>query len=167
MTTDEALEKILKAYTRYYNIYTENIEDPFCAKAVFASHNEQYFLVRAAKVADIDSNEIVYFAKKETISADEIKSISDIAWEKGLENVNPEYGHRNSDVTLYLICDSLDDNAKSAVTKLKHSKNYKFGIFGWSDFNLVTIECSTNNTVFNRHGRSLKKLVGSILIKQP
>lgn len=167
MTTTEALECILKAYTRYYNIYKENIEEPFYAKAVFASHNEQYFLVRAAKVADIDSNEIVYFIKKENLTSGDIKELSDIAWSKGLENVKPEYGHRNSDVTLYLICDTLDEDAKSAVKKLKHSKNYKFGIFGWSDFNLVTIECSTNTTVFNRHGRSLKKLVGSILIKQP
>ena len=163
MTKNETLDEILKAYIRYYNIYKDDVEEPFKAKAVFASHNEQYFLIKAAKVADIDSNEVVYFALVDNLTEDDVNNLCAIAWDKGLANVNPVYGHRNSDVTLYIICDSISENVDKLIKNIKFSKNYKFGFFGWSDFNLVTIECSTNTTVFNRHGRSLKKLVGSII----
>ena len=61
MNSSEALEKLLHSYERYYDISTENIAAPFVAEAVFKSHNEQYFLVKEAKLSDIDSNEFVFF----------------------------------------------------------------------------------------------------------
>ena len=54
MNSRLALEKIIESFRRYYDVSTENVDLPFAAKAVFKSHNEQYFLVKAAKVADID-----------------------------------------------------------------------------------------------------------------
>ena len=61
MNNKISYEKILECFKRYYNVSTENIAQPFIARAEFKSHNEQYFLVKAAKVADIDSNESVFF----------------------------------------------------------------------------------------------------------
>ena len=56
-----AIKKLLPAFEQYYTVNKES-EPPFCAQAEFRSHNEQYFLVRSAHIADIDSNEFVYFA---------------------------------------------------------------------------------------------------------
>ncbi len=61
MNGNGTFEKIINAFSRYYDISTENIVGPFCAEAVFKSHGEQYFLVKSAKVADIDSNDFVFF----------------------------------------------------------------------------------------------------------
>ena len=61
MNGNGTFEKIINAFNRYYDISTENIAGPFCAEAVFKSHGEQYFLVKSAKVADIDSNDFVFF----------------------------------------------------------------------------------------------------------
>ena len=59
LTPGEALERVLRSYQTYYNIKTEAVEPPFAAEAIFGSHNEQYFLIKKAKVADIDTNETV------------------------------------------------------------------------------------------------------------
>ena len=64
LTPGEALERVLRFYQTYYNIKTEAVEPPFAAEAIFGSHNEQYFLFKKAKVADIDTNETVYFATR-------------------------------------------------------------------------------------------------------
>ncbi len=45
------LEKLLKAYERYYSIKKENVQEPFDVEAEFVMHGEQYILVKAAKIA--------------------------------------------------------------------------------------------------------------------
>lgn len=60
MEHSQAIEKILPAFERYYTIKKDEVTQPFCAEAEFRSHNEQYFLVRSAHIADLDSNEFVF-----------------------------------------------------------------------------------------------------------
>ena len=98
LTPGEALERVLRSYQTYYNIKTEAVEPPFAAEAIFGSHNEQYFLIKKAKVADIDTNETVYFATEESLSKDRLLELDSIAWERGTANVQPSSNHRNSDV---------------------------------------------------------------------
>ena len=89
LTPGEALERVLRSYQTYYNIKTEAVEPPFAAEAIFGSHNEQYFLIKKAKVADIDTNETVYFATEESLSKDRLLELDSIAWERGTANVQP------------------------------------------------------------------------------
>lgn len=162
MNREQILDKLLLLYTRYYDIEREGVEEPFLAKAGFKSHNEQYFLIKAAKVADIDSNENVYFAYADVLDEETVISLSKAAWEKGLDGVVPEYGHRNTDVILYIIADSIKDEAINPIKKTHYSKSYKFGMYGWSDFRLVAIDASKGKATFNRQGRQLKKLISNI-----
>ena len=98
MEISEALERILPAFEQYYTVNKDS-EPPFCAQAEFRSHNEQYFLVRSAHIADIDSNEFVYFAQSPSLSKEELENFVNKSWEDGLSKVKPYNGHRNSDVT--------------------------------------------------------------------
>ena len=93
LTPGEALERVLRSYQTYYNIKTEAVEPPFAAEAIFGSHNEQYFLIKKAKVADIDTNETVYFATEESLSKDRLLELDSIAWERGTANVQPSSNH--------------------------------------------------------------------------
>ena len=163
MSTDDTLNALLPLFERYYNVNTQTPEPPFSAEAVFASHNEQYFLIKAAKVADIDTNEYVYFAKCDRLGQDDLERLDNTAWEMGLSKVKPGPGHRNTDVTLVIIADSMDDDVKKSLRKMHHYKSYKFGFNGWSNYRLVAIECSCGKAFYNHQGRSLKKLVGNIL----
>lgn len=158
-TTSEYLKKLLPAFKKYYTIKEENITPPFSAEAVFSSHNEQYFLIKQAKIADIDSNDFVYFAETENLSKENFNNFVQTAWNNGMEKVHPYNGHRNSDVTLFIIASKFEDKIEKQIKKTKLSKTYKFGIWGWSNFRLIAIELSSNKIAYNRLGKDLKSLL--------
>ncbi len=164
MNFEEVLEKLLCSFKRYYNIKTgDEVEAPFVAEAIFRSHNEQYFLIKRAKVADINSNEDVFFYHTDNMDLESLYDIDKCAWERGLSRVCPDESHRNSDVTLIILADKIETNAFKAVHKIKHYKSYLFGFHGWSNYRLVAIELSSKNVAYNRQGQNLKKLVGNII----
>lgn len=159
---NKALDVSLNAFKRYYNIKTEDVEAPFVAQADFISHNEQYYLIKAAKIADIDSNEYVYFACEENLSVDRLNDLCNIAWERGLSRVTPSYGHRNSDITLIILSDKILNDSFTMVKKIKKYKSYKHTFFGWSHFKLVAMDISLNRLTYNRQGQSLKNVFNNI-----
>ena len=161
MYSNGAFEKILHSFEQYYDI-SKDVDAPFVAEAIFKSHNEQYFLVKAAKTADIDSNEFVFFYINNEIHVEEIVELSNLAWERGLSRVSPYYGHRNSDVTLIILSDKIEEESFKKIKKLNLYKSYKFGLYGWSSFRALAYETSTGRAATNRRGSDLKKLVASL-----
>ena len=160
--SESILQKLLHSFERYYNVREECVVAPFSAEAEFHSHNEQYFLVKSAHVADIDSNEYVFFAEEEELDYVLFEQLAQKAWEEGLSRVHPYSGHRNSDVTLIILANKISDNAFRFIKKEKKSKSYKFSLHGWSNFRALAYETSTGRTVTNRHGSVLKKLVSTL-----
>ena len=154
LTPGEALERVLRSYQTYYNIKTEAVEPPFAAEAIFGSHNEQYFLIKKAKVADIDTNETVYFATEESLSKDRLLELDSIAWERGTANVQPSS----------ILTGHAEEDALTQVKKCKHYQSYLWGFHGWSNYRLIVAELSSGRIVHNRHGQILKKLVKKAMI---
>ena len=159
MQISEALEKLLPAFGQYYTINKDTPVTPFAAEAEFRSHNEQYFLVRSAHIADIDSNEFVYFAQSPSLSKEELENFVNKAWENGLSKVKPYNGHRNSDVSLIIITNKLACPLENAIKKTKLYKSYKWSLHGWSHFKLAVVELDTQNIYFNRFGKDYRKLL--------
>lgn len=161
METSQALEKILPAFEQYYTV-NKNSEPPFCAQAEFRSHNEQYFLVRSAHIADIDSNEFVYFAATQSFTKEQLEDFSKQAWEQGLSKVKPYNGHRNSDVSLIILADNLAEDKNQLIKQIKKTKlykSYKFSFHGWSNFKLLVVDLETQDIYFNRFGKDYRKLI--------
>ena len=156
------LQKLLHSFERYYNVREECVAAPFSAEAEFHSHSEQYFLVKAAHVADIDSNEYVFFAEADELDYILFEQLANRAWEEGLSRVHPCSGHRNSDVTLIILAQKIEDSAITYISKSKKSKSYKLSFYGWTNFRALAYEVSSGNAVSNRHGSDLKKLVGTL-----
>lgn len=158
MESNEALTKVLNSYRGYYNIKTDDVEPPFVAEAVFQSHTEKYVLVKAAHLADIDSNEYVFFAKESALTLERLTELDAKAWERGISRVQPNSNHRNSDVILIVIADSIEESVFTAAKKLKHYKSYRFSFWGWSQYRLIAYDCSTGRFACNRMGKDLKKV---------
>ena len=161
METSQALEKILPTFEQYYTVNKDS-NPPFCAQAEFRSHNEQYFLVRSAHIADIDSNEFVYFATTKSFTKEQLEDFSKQAWEQGLLKVKPYNGHRNSDVSLIILADNLAEDKNQLIKQIKKTKlykSYKFSFHGWSNFKLVVVDLETQDIYFNRFGKDYRKLV--------
>ena len=163
MTANEALDLLLRSYKRYYDIKREDVEPPFAAEAAFHSHGETYVLVKSARISEADSHEYVYFAAEESLSVDRLRELDEAAWERGIAHVKPHSAHRNSDVTLMILAEHIDPEAKAAVKKLKHSKSYRYGLQGWSNFRVVALETSSGTLAYNRLGGDLKKLFRNII----
>ena len=163
MNVQEALEKLLPSFRRYYNVITEGVAEPFAAEAVFQSHNEQYFLIKSARISEANSNEFAYFYIADSLTAEELKKLDGCAWERGTKNVQPNYYHRSTDVALIIIAEAIDEEAKKLMKKLNHSRSYQFGLKGYSNYRLVALELSTGKVFHNRQGQNLKKLVSNII----
>ena len=165
MAPSDAIKQILPAFEQYYTVKKENITPPFCAEAEFRSHNEQYFLVRSAHIADIDSNEFVYFASADELSTAQLEELVNTAWNTGLAKVRPYNGHRNSDVSLLIFTKSINSETIQEIKKTKLYKSYKFSFHGWSHFKLAVtalenLDNSATPTVYtNRQGKDYAKLI--------
>jgi len=162
MATDTVLSKLLSSFERYYTITTDSASEPFDAEATFHSHGEQYVLVRAAKVADIDSNDYAFFKSEDTLTSENLDRYMHAAWETGMQRVKPYNGHRNSDVTLIILADSVDQAIIRDIKKAKLYKSYKFSLWGWSNFRLIVKDLSSGAVYHNRFGADLKKVLANI-----
>ncbi len=162
MDKTEGLAKLLRSYEKYYDINRENPVKPFAAEAEFSLHDEQYFLVRSARISEADSKEYVYFATEDLLDTQTLEELDQKAWEDGIGKVTPHKDHRNSDVILIILADQIDPEAMKLISKLHHYKSYRHGFYGWSHYKLAAIELSTGKTAANRQGRDLKKLFATI-----
>ena len=120
-------------------------------------------VVKKAKVADIHSSEYVYFSLKDNLSLDIIKELDQKAWEYAIEHAAPGPDHKNTDSVLIVICDNIEEEAKEFIIKSRHSKNYNFALYGYSNYRLVAIELNKGSVYFNKQARILKELVSNIL----
>lgn len=162
MTLQETLDKILPSFQRYYDIIREDVPAPFAAVAEFHSHDEQYFLIKSARLSESDSHEYIYFATVETLDETTLQELDAKAWEIGFSKVKPHPDHRNTDITLFIVADQITEGARSMVPKIKRYKSYKFGFQGWTHYRLVAYEHTSGRAAYNRQGESLKKLIAHI-----
>lgn len=163
MTVSEAMEKLLHSYEIYYNVNRETPTAPFAAEAVFHSHDEQFFLVKSAKLSEAESHEYVFFAEEETLTAERLRFLADTAWAEGISRVEPYSSHQSSDVVLGVLAEQITPEAMALVPKLRHYQSYRLGFHGWSHFRLYALEISSGRSAHNRQGRTLKKVFQSII----
>ena len=162
--TREAMKKLTAAFYAYYNVNTVDPLEPFSAEATFSLHNEQYLLVKAARISEQDSFEFVYFGETERLTEELFHVFEQAAWEDGLKRAKPGANHRNSDVTCVIVAESVDPDAKKAIKSSKHYKSYKFSFNGWSIFRAVTYDLSKGEILYNRRGKELEKVFSKINI---
>ena len=155
-----ALEELCKAYSGYYTINRESPAEPFAAEAEFRMHDEQYFLIKAAKYTEYDSNEFVYVAATERLDPQNFAELDARAWELGLKKVEPKKNHRNSDITLIILTDAMDSETEDLVRKAKHYQSYGFlGLRGWSHYRVIVYDLSEGKLIHNRMGENLREIL--------
>ena len=162
MTAREALPGLLKSFYAYYNVTEENVTPPFAAEAEFHSHEEQFFLVKQAKLSESESKEFVFFAVTEHLTLAQLKELDETAWNTGMSRVFPHDGHKSSDVVLFILADVIDEDAAKYIKKLRRYNSYKHTLHGWSHYYVIAQEMSTGKPVFNRMGRQRKKILRNI-----
>lgn len=161
ITPTAALEQLLPSYQRYYDVSPEP-KGSFAATAKFYTHGEQYFLIRSAKMWEMESNEFVYFLTTDALTEAQLAASVEEAWEDAMPQVQPGPSHRNSDVTVVILTPQLPAETRKALKRFHRSKGYQHGMHGWSNLRLGAIELSDGKISTNRHGADLKKLLRNI-----
>ena len=162
MRLEEALERVLRSYRRYYNINTQSPAAPFAAEASFSEHDTGYFLVKAARISESDSKEFVFFARDDHLNAGRFEELDAAAWKTGMARVKPEAGHKSTDVILVILTNKLDEDCASLIRTRKHYQSYRFGLRGWSHYRVIAMEVPTGKEAHNRLGRELPRLLCNI-----
>jgi len=162
MDRKEALETLLRSFKGYYNINTETPTEPFAAEATFELHDEQYFLMKSAKLSEADAKEFVYFASVEELTPEVFKALDEKAWETGMSKVEPKANHRSSDVSLIILADRIDEACRGLIRKTSRSKSYKWGFHGYSHYRLIAFDPKNGTVIRNRMGESLEKIFSNV-----
>ncbi len=163
VTPEAFFERLMAAYSVYYDVEREGAAPPFDAEARFSTRESRYFLTRSLPLSEEASHERVYFALRPCLEREELTALHALAWERGLAEARPGPGHKCTDVTLFVVAGTVADDIKKHVRSYTHSKLYRFGLWGFSNYRLAVAETSTGSAFFNRHGRVLKKLVNQLL----
>ncbi|MCR5606229.1 MAG: hypothetical protein K6F69_05360 [Treponema sp.] len=162
MKNNDVFSRVLHSFEAYYDINVDNVCSPFIAEAEFHSHAEQYFLVKAAKLAEVDSNEYVYFALEDNLDLPRLHELKEKAWTTGLSKVKPFSGHKNSDIALIILAENVTEDVFNTINKIKLHKSYYFSFYGWSNFRLVILETSSSRLAYNKAGRNFKEVFQNI-----
>ncbi|MCR4669155.1 MAG: hypothetical protein K5774_07295 [Clostridia bacterium] len=165
MTKEEALAKVLPAYERYYNVNSESPRPPFAAEAVFSLHDEQYFLIKSARISEADAREYAYFALADELTPEAFEELCEAAWSAGLERISPGPNMRSMDVSLLIIADSITDAARAAIRRAKRSLSHRFGFWGYTHYRICAFDAGTGRITANRMGDHIERTLKSILGK--
>ncbi len=152
------LEKVLRSFETYYNIDRETPTEPFDAEASFVMHDEQYFLVRSARISRSDSSEHVFFRLLDRLDPDSFRKLDQKAWETTLSRVDLSGSHKSTDACLVIIADTVDPEAAREILRSDHFKSYRLGLKGWSTCRMIAYECRTGTSFCSRRGGELTKL---------
>ena len=106
----------------------------------------------------MDAKEFIFFAEVDTLTDEVLTGLDEKAWNTGLSRVQAKENHRNTDISLIIVAETIDDAVKKRIKKLRHYRSYRFGLWGWSGYKLVAYEQSGGNVVSNTLGRPLEKL---------
>jgi len=155
------LEKLLLAYQRYFDIKRDITigDDRFDAFAEFHSTSEKYVLVKKAKLWSLENNEYAYFYLTDKLDLDGFQHIQKVALDAGMELVHPHSEHMYSFVTLVILSDEIDEDAKEALQKLRFEKNFRLSLHGWMEFRIAAINFSSGEIISNRSGKAVRELL--------
>ena len=153
----ETFTEILKdSYSAYYSI-VENIDTdlPLAFRADYCSRDERYWLTKSVKIWGNEKNEFCYIFSAKSFSPELAEKCMDWALADGLPRVKPHSEHQCTNVKVILIADSADEAVKKTVAKRAFTKNYRFGLHGYTNLLTGLTDLGTEKTVTNREGHEL------------
>ena len=159
MTRQEYLSKLLDAYSHLYDIERDVTVQgvDFPAMAIYFLRDENYLISRKHVLSAVESHEYVYFHVTERLDAETVKKLTDLTREDGLGRIKPGKDHMSSFVTLVILADSIDEEAKTLIRKTRFHKNYRLALQGWMEYHIAAMEISTCSFLSNPAGKEARK----------
>lgn len=153
---EQFIEVLKDAYSAYYNLH-ENIQTdlPLIFRADYMNQDETYFLVKSAKIWVNEKNEYAYVFSAPCFDPAAIKACVDYALADGLPRVKPHKDHQCTNIKVVFLADRADEAVRRAVKKLSFTKNYRFGLWGYTNLLAGITDLAEQKTVTNGPGHEL------------
>ena len=161
MTQQERLEKLLNAYSHHYDIARDvTVEGgTFPATAFFFLRDENYLISKKHVLSAVENHEYVYFYLTEHLTAEELQKQIDLSKKAGMGHIKPSKEHMSSFVTMVILADTIDPEAKTLIKKTRFRKNYRLALHGWMEYHIAAMEISTQSFLSNPAGKEARKLL--------
>ena len=159
MTLQERLDKLLNIYSHHYDIARDvQVEGgAFPAAATYYLRDENYLISRQHVLSAVEQHEYVYYFLTDHLDAAALEAQIELSKSAGLSNVRPHKEHMFSYVTLVVLANTIDPEAKRLIRRTRFRKNYLFTLHGWMEYHIAAMECDTNSFFSNFAGREARK----------
>jgi hypothetical protein len=159
MTLQDRLERLLNAYSHYYDIARDvQVEGgSYPATAFYFLRDENYLVTKKHVLSVVENHEYVYFYMTEHLTAEDLRHQIEVSREAGLKNIHPSKVHMSSMVTLVVLADTIDPEAQALIKKTRFRKNFRLALHGWMEYHIAAMECSTMSFFSNPAGKEARK----------
>ena len=153
------LDKLLNAYSHQYIVERDvTVEGgSFPATATFFLRDENYLISKKHVLSAVENYDYTYFYVTDHLDADTLRQQIDLTMKVGTARVKPHKDHMSSFVTLVVLADTIDPEAKELIRKTRFHKNFRLALHGWMEYHIAAMECSTNSFLSNPAGKGAKK----------
>ena len=62
-----------------------------------------------------------------------------------MSHIKPNKEHMSSFVTLVVLADTIDPEAKALIKKTRFRKNFRLALHGWMEYRIAAMEIATNS----------------------
>ena len=153
------LEKLLNAYSHQYDIDRDvTVEGgSFPATATFYLRDENYLISKKHVLSAVENYDYTYFYVTDHLDAATLRQQIDLTMKVGGARVKPHREHMSSFVSLVILADTIDEEAKKVIKKTRFQKYFRLALHGWMEYHIAAMECSTNSFLSNPAGKGAKK----------
>ena len=156
-TLEERLDVLLEAYSHHYNVIRGAEGDPYPATAEFFVRDENYAFSKKVVLSAFEQYDYTYFYLADHLDAAGAKQLLDRTLEIGMSRVCPHKEHKSSYVTLVILANTIDEEAKKLIRKTRFQKNFRLSLHGWMEYHIAAMECSTHSFLSNPGGKGARK----------
>ncbi len=155
------LEKLLRAYSHQYDIARDvTVEGgQFPATATFYLRDENYLISKKHVLSAVENYDYTYFYVADHLDAVTVKQQIDLVMKVGGDRVKPHKEHMSSFVSLVILANTIDEEAKAIIRKTRFQKYFRLSLHGWMEFHIAATELSTNSFLSNPAGKGVKKIL--------
>ena len=153
------LDKLLNAYSHQYDIDRDvTVEGgSFPATATFYLRDENYLISKKHVLSAVENYDYTYFYVTEHLDAATLRQQIDLTMKVGGARVKPHREHMSSYVSLVILAETIDEEAKKIIKKTRFQKYFRLALHGWMEYHIAAMETSTNSFLSNPAGKGAKK----------
>jgi hypothetical protein len=164
LTRETAVSRLIERYEGYFDITRHEVPEHYLeAECDFHVHSSKYVLVKKAKLWEADSNEFVFLFSVPHLTKQIYQECEKLAYDLGMAKITPGPQHMYSYITAVFVCDSCDEDARTALRRCRLYKSFKMSFWGWMDFHTGLADLEKQSAVSNNSGRTAAQMLETAL----